>query len=144
MEIREGDLLDVKSGYIAHQVNARNVMGKGVALSIASRYPLVKTRYHAYCRSQPNPKSLLGTILPVTVSQDPKLVVLNIFGQLSYGINKNTCYTSYEALEIVAAKLKSRSYFVNMPYMMGCGLGNGDWAAVQAIFQEIKGVWWKV
>lgn len=143
MEVRKGNLLDVKHGYIAHQANAQNAMGKGVALSIASRYPLVKERYHAYCRSIPTPQDLLGMVLPVTVSDNPPLVVLNLFGQLNYGTDPNVRYTNYEALETIAAKLKARGYFLNMPYMMGCGYGNGDWATVRSIFQEVEGIWWQ-
>ena len=43
-----GDLLDSTAGIIAHQVNARGVMGSGVALAIKTKYPEVFKSYREF------------------------------------------------------------------------------------------------
>lgn len=48
-----GDLLDPGAGFdaIGHGVNLHGVMGAGIALAIASRWPKVIDQYRADCRS---------------------------------------------------------------------------------------------
>lgn len=50
MDIITGDLLNITSGVIAHQVNCQNKMGAGVAKALYQRYPAVKSSYHAFCQ----------------------------------------------------------------------------------------------
>lgn len=44
-QIVHGNLLDIESGIIAHQVNCKGVMGAGLAKQIRLKYPIV---YQAY------------------------------------------------------------------------------------------------
>ena len=37
-----GDIIAITDGYIMHQVNCQNVMGAGVAKSLATKYPEIK------------------------------------------------------------------------------------------------------
>lgn len=48
VKLINGDLLEAKETYIAHQVNCYGAMGRGVALQIKNRYPDVYRRYHEY------------------------------------------------------------------------------------------------
>lgn len=69
-EVVMGDILCATTGYICHQVNCRNVMGSGVAKSIYTKYPEVKSEYHRFCSLAKSPYDLLGQaqIVPILVS----------------------------------------------------------------------------
>jgi len=56
-----------------------------------------------------------------------------LFGQLNYGRQK-VRYTDYDALRASLITLKDEAnkqgYTIALPYNIGCGLANGDWAVV--------------
>lgn len=45
VKLINGDLLEAKETYIAHQVNCYGAMGRGVALQIKNRYPDVNAAF---------------------------------------------------------------------------------------------------
>ena len=55
-----GDITTITDGYIMHQVNCQNVMGAGVAKSLATKYPEIKEAFHAFAKPIPNLKNALG------------------------------------------------------------------------------------
>ena len=138
-----GNILEVESGIICHQVNCKGVMGAGLAKEIAIKYPIVLTQYKDYCKRSNSDKNLLGKVLISPISYDlnynPILVVANIFGQFSYGTDK--VQTDYEALKTGFKQILhiSESFNLNVyiPYKIGCGLAGGDWATVKSILLEI-------
>jgi O-acetyl-ADP-ribose deacetylase (regulator of RNase III) len=125
------DILTVEEGIIIHQVNARGVMGAGLALKIRRKWPVV---WKVYRSDTP----LLGMVQYVPVGA--KLAVVNLCGQDGYGTDKR--HTDYDA---IADGLTTLAGFLNdfgmndvpvyIPYGMGCGLGGGDWNVVSAIIE---------
>ena len=115
------DILNIKTGFICHQVNCYGVMGAGLALSIKKKYPKVFDEYKKLCSSN-HPKNLLGMIQIVKVSDNLRIV--NVFSQLNYG--KSGLYTRYDQLESCLLRLNEIAKITNsniyLPYKIGCGL----------------------
>lgn len=135
MEIQEMDILTVDQGLIVHQVNRKGVMGKGLALQIAQKWPEVKRRYLEHCRS--GRRIRLGDVFSVKVG--PGLYVVNLFGQDDYGNDPDICYTSYPALVDGFRKIAEvdGSHKIHIPFQLGCGNANGNWTVVSALIQQI-------
>ena len=49
------DITTITEGAILHQVNCQDKLGAGVALALATKYPKVKQRYHAFTKKYPTP-----------------------------------------------------------------------------------------
>lgn len=129
LHFKKGNLLDVKTGIIGHQVNCRHVMGGGLALQLRKAYP---THYHDYMADFPH----LGGLCMSKVSHS--LYVVGIYGQDGFG--KNKVQTDYEALRTGLMALNSIAIMkklpVYLPYKLGCGLAGGDWRTVLRIIEE--------
>ena len=137
------NILDVSEGIICQQVNCQGVMGSGLAKQIRDRWPIVFTYYSAYilhwkmCNLE---RYLLG--LSCLVDVTPTLQVLNIFGQSSYGRDRQ--YTDYKAVDQAFKLFKTDKWPMNkdltrqlyVPFKMGCGTGGGDWATYSAIIEK--------
>ena len=134
MKIIEGNILDITSGIICHQVNCRGVFGAGLALQIRNKYPQA---YRKYIEVHNTSELQLGKPFYGWVSD--KLIIYHLPAQNRFG--KTGQHTNYnalrECLETVANNLVS---FPNMPiyipYGMGCGLGGGSWEIVSQIIEE--------
>lgn len=89
--IIDKNILDISSGLICHACNYQNKFGKGLALSIRNRYPIV---YEEFMKlSSISPKDKLGTIQEVKINEN--LSVVNCFSQLYYGYGKD--FNDYSA-----------------------------------------------
>lgn len=109
-------------------------MGAGLALSIAKRWPVVKTQYkEAFATGALQ----LGTVLVVPLKSG--LSVACICGQEDYG-RENKVYTHYPALREGLVRVNTLPFKeVYIPYMIGCGLAGGNWEAVKyIIYQEVS------
>ena len=126
-----GDITAITDGYIMHQVNCQNVMGAGVAKSLASKYPEIKEAFHAFAKTYTKPKERFGWIQPVRVS--PSLVICNSFSQFTFGNSRMTgiCYTDMltlkSALKRFDVRAKKAGKPAYVPVYIGCGLAGGDW-----------------
>lgn len=121
---KEGDCLSTMTDILLHQVNLDGIMGGGIALQIATKYPSVEREYTKY-----NNK-VLGEVLFTKVDN---YVIGNCFSQ-----DKNF-NTDYEALKKCLEKVKkymdiNELYSIAIPYKYGCGIANGDWDVVKKIF----------
>lgn len=134
MKIIAGNILDVESGIILHQVNCQGVMGAGVAKALSDKYPVLKSEYQYHCRFTA-PSRVFGTILTVGVGR--ALYVANVFAQFNYGTEKRQ--TNYGALASALnffPSLKTQDEgVVYAPYGMGCGLAGGDWETYSEILE---------
>lgn len=126
-KIIKGDLLKADADIICHQVNLQGVMGGGLALSIARKYPNVNKVYEDY-----KPKKL-GE---VCFADAGNFTVANCFSQTEY------FNTDYKALR--ECLLKVRKYMMDcgyrtvaIPYKYGCGIANGKWDTVLGIFAQV-------
>lgn len=142
MEVKEynGNLLDSTAPLICHQVNCIGVMGSGVAKGIKNKWPVVLGKYKEYAEkilseNGRRTASLLGKVLPVTVSPTQK--VLNYFSEeLPEGRGKRC--TNYEALYQCLEKTadycqKMGIERIALPYKLASVRGGADWSVVLAM-----------
>jgi len=136
MRIIDKDILDVSYGIIAHQVNCQGVMGAGLALKIARKWPEIKRRYQRCCITN----SVFGLGLGEIDWEyaQKSLIIVSLFAQDRYGKDKR--YTDYDALAKCLDKLSDlRSVMgkdVYLPYGLGCGLAGGDWDVVSELIEK--------
>jgi len=129
------DLLNAKETYIVQQVNCIGVMGGGLALQIRQKYPSVYRRYREYCEAT-KARKLLGKVL--LVPTDDGKVICNVFGQLTIGTERQQ--TDYAALSRAFTSLDRiipKNESVAIPYMIGSGLGGGNWNIIKSMISDI-------
>lgn len=144
-----GNVLDTPFQFIAHQCNAKGVMGGGLALQIRNKYPKVYNEYRKWIEDNSffTREEWLGNYLSVRTNDGH--VILNLIGQYDYGRDKR--YTDYDALEkafITAINDIRHDYggedtdllqiVIAIPYGIGCGLAGGDWNVVREILENIE------
>lgn len=141
MEIKfiDGDLMTSCDNVIAHQTNCHGIMGSGVAKQIKETFPAVFDEYRIRCYSQRTIGNALGECQLVETANG--MYVANIFGQCDYG-NDGKRYTDYAALKSAFISLRKQMRELNLhtlslPYLMGCGLGGGNWDSVLHIINDV-------
>ena len=136
MKIITGDITNINTGIIMHQVNCMGVMGSGVAKAIKTKWPIVFAEYKIKCDSSLGSKELLGYFQTVEITNDLKIV--NSFTQLNYGTDfkqtvEDLLITNIKELDNYAKTLGVNAY---VPHFIGCGLGGGDWSIIEAALKE--------
>ena len=123
---------------IGHQANTQNTFGAGIAKSIKEMYPKA---YHADTMAYKDGKATLGSFSFCHLDGQLKKV-FNLYGQTLYGKGKRqTNYNGlYDALEGMKNYLVDNDMdlpvpVVGFPYLMGCGLGGGDWRIVERLIE---------
>lgn len=134
--VEKSDLLELfrqnKLDGIAHQTNIEKAMGKGIALKISQAFPEAKNSL----------KMSSGSLGEVSYCQTPHGIIFNVSAQSLSGIGRKTNYEAfYRGMEEVSIMCSNRKGFrLGVPYMIGCGLGGGDWriisAMLYALFEE--------
>jgi O-acetyl-ADP-ribose deacetylase (regulator of RNase III) len=134
---KEGNLLtatDVE--VVGHQANCQNTFGAGIAKSIKEMYPKA---YHADTMAYKDGEAVLGNFSFCHLDGNIKKI-FNLYGQTLYGTRKRQ--TNYDALYNAMEGMKN--YLVDndlpvpnvgFPYLMGCGLGGGDWRIVERLIE---------
>ncbi len=129
-------MLACEEAIFGHQVNCQGVMGSGIARQIRDQYPAVYEAYLQFCRGK-SPEELLGQCQLVELGSK---TVANLFGQLHYG-REPVQYTDYEGLRKSLVRLKTyaqeKQLRVALPYLIGCGLANGDWKVVFPMLEDV-------
>ena len=125
----KGDLLDAKVDIICHQVNLQGVMGGGIALQIAQRYPSVEKEYMEY------PDKVLGEVCFSLTSKN-NYMVANCFSQ------NEDFTTNYNALKTCLEEVKKMMFAcdfetIGFPFKYGCGIASGDWDKVLEIITDV-------
>lgn len=137
MKIIEGDITEVKSGIIVHQVNTLGIMGGGLALQIKNKFPKAFTEYIKFLDEKKRVK-ILGLINIVDINND--LSICNLFGQSTINIGmKNTSYDAIDTgLKSLSDYIESNNIMkdVYFPYKMGSDLGGGNWNVVFEIIEQ--------
>jgi O-acetyl-ADP-ribose deacetylase (regulator of RNase III) len=148
IKIIEGDITKTDKDIIVQQVNARGLMGSGLAKTIMQRYDNVKKEYRSFREKELKKakidENLLGLVNYVDV-YDGKIIA-NIFGQLDIRKDHNdkTVYTNKEALlkgiESVKNKAEELGLSIALPTYIGCGLAGGNWEdiknGIESIFED--------
>lgn len=136
MRIIEGDITKIEYGTIIHQVNCQGAWGAGVSGAIGKRWPAAEAAYRRLA-SECDPKSLLGTIQRVNVSDE--ICVINLFTQLYYGNAKRTgrVYTDMDRLIASLTEICHTPHLpLYAPYGIGCGLAGGRWSELESAVKE--------
>ena len=143
IDYKSGDILDWadKVDFIGHQVNCSGVMGGGLALQIAKKWPNVLAKYQEFIRdfrqiNNGNREGLLGKCHTVAVGG---FFIANLFGQFGIGWGLQTDYT---ALSKALTTLRDTMIYADkkklaLPVNLGCGLAGGDWNVVHSMILEI-------
>lgn len=132
MKLITGNLLDIRTGTILHQVNCLGATG-GLAGALHKKWPAAFESYFAHCRRER--ARALGSV--VVAEAEPGLFIAHVFGQFNPGPNTDMAAVHQslrDAAEVATAPIYA-------PYLMGCGLGGGVWskyqAALEAAFPDI-------
>jgi O-acetyl-ADP-ribose deacetylase (regulator of RNase III) len=137
----EGDVLNSPDlTHIVHQCNLYCNFGAGIAADIKRKFP---DAYRADCGTVKGDVTKLGTF--TTAEVKPGLWVVNLYSQV--GISATERVTSYDAMAKGLALLEGQLRVVaekdivkvGFPYKIGCGLGGGNWAIVEAILRSAFG-----
>lgn len=133
------DIFDSEQQILAHQVNTEGVMGAGIAKVIKEKYPGVYSLYREECLKKTFDQ-LMGTIQVFEIlpnnSEEKSKKIANLFAQSIERTSKYGCYTDYDALRQCFCILNGIGESVAVPYLIGCGLGGGDWEIVKKIIEE--------
>lgn len=124
MRIINGNILDVESGIICHQVNCKKVAGAGLALQIRNRFP---GWYQYYQNTLP----VLGHTSLYQVNH--KLTIASLYAQHTYGTEER--HTQYGAFETCLQTIRSIPSKIYIPVGIGCGLAGGNWDSVYSIIE---------
>ena len=133
--VKNGDLLKATENIICHQVNPDGVMGGGIALAIARKYPNCLQAYKRLCEDMNfSYKELSGSILWARINDNQEIA--NCFSQ---DPDFNTDYDALrEAFKEILYRCRLEKKTVAMPYNYGCGIANGDWNKVTEILEELS------
>lgn len=125
MQTISGNLLDIKKGILCHQTNCLGIAGGGIALQIRNQFPGWYIQYKQFCEIKPK----LGDVLWFKVNKD--LYIANLFCQDNIG-GKATVESSY-GIALPKIKIAAYEYDLNVffPWMIGCGLGGGNFDIIQ-------------
>lgn len=136
---KDGNLLTATDiEIIAHQANCQNTFGAGIAKSIKEMYPKA---YHADTMAYKDGKAVLGSYSFCHLDGHIKKI-FNLYGQNLNGKAKRK--TNYDALYTALEGM--RNYLtdndedlvptnIGLPYLIGCGLGGGDWRIVERLIE---------
>lgn len=135
-----GNLVTGNYPIICQQVNCKGVMGSGLAKAIREKYPEVYTGYKNFISAAKMfNDTLLGSINLVHLHDNRHCV--NMFAQDSYGRDGKQ-YTDYNAfsncLRELEMVLPQKKGIVAFPYLIGCGLGGGDWGIVKEMIRDFS------
>jgi len=137
-----GNLLDFPYGItsIAHCCNTMNIMGAGIAKSIADRYPGAKQADDEAATAGNN---ILGefSFADVKIDEQRNGKIFNLYTQEEIGFGREV---NYEGLYRNLLLLRNKLNFLNekclgIPYGMSSGLAGGSWKIVYAMIEHIFG-----
>lgn len=133
----KGNIFNSEAKVICHQVNCKGKMGRGIAASVRKLHPAAYTSYIDLCREhEGNSAGLLGTAQMV---KSGKKIIVNLFAQDRYGTDGKR-YTDYDAFRDCLLHLKQcvpPGETIAFPFMIGCGLGGGQWPTILGIITSV-------
>lgn len=135
---RKGDATQHQNGVLVHCVNDLGVMGAGIALAIANKWPKVKEEYTIWSEEF-HPLFSLGYIQTIKVSNT--LWVCNLFGQR--GISKFHGMPPVRYQSIMEGLFRLRDFMEKeglkevVSGRMAAGLAGGSWQTIEKIFNKV-------
>ena len=137
MKFIRGNLLDQTNGILVHGVNCVGVMGKGIALDIRKKYPVVYNEYVKHVNHINSSNVLLGTIQVVRIN--PQLIIVNAFTQRLYGRYHTWGCENYDAICNTFARVNILANEENMPVyfpMIGAGYSGGNFSKISELINN--------
>jgi len=132
MNIIEMDILNVSGpAVICHQVNCVGIMGGGLALQIRNEWDVVYERYLAKQDWQ------LGDCQIIEISDGDSQYVANLAGQEDITPNATNPIALGTALRNARDFADANGLTLYIPYMIGCGIGGGDWEYISGMIDHI-------
>lgn len=132
IEYIDGDILDFKCKYIAHQCNCVSLGASGLAKDIFEKYPEANTyQYRSYFCHVP------GTIDIIDIIESD-ISIINLYSQIYPGKENSHNDTEEYRLRYFFNSLKNIYDLDNIafPYKIGCGLAGGDWSKYLRIIEK--------
>ena len=159
INVIDGNIFDSKANFIVHQVNCMGIMGSGVALQVAERFPHVEAEYLRYLRyCKKNNIDVLGTVqyvpsevwaLPLVDTMRNNNVnaydtnyqyIVNLFGQDAIGEGLQTDLKAVKrALMDIRDKARNIGATVAIPWKMSSNRGGANWENIYAIIKKTFG-----
>lgn len=135
MKIIKQDILQIKEGVVCHQVNCMGVYG-GLAGAIFRKYPEAKKSYKNLTDSAYKRWDMLGDTQLVRINND--LTIANMFAQYDVGVgSRKTEYGSFRyCIETIVSNVAYPYPKIYFPYLIGCGLGGGEWDVIADIIES--------
>jgi len=141
IEYIKGNLLDFPGGInvIGHCVNARGVMGSGIALQIKEEYPIA---YEVYRKAFEAGDLKLGSLSAAQLPNGKRII--NICGQANYGLEKRqvdyeAIYAGFEGVKVILeqAHAEGRTYTLGLPYKIASDRAGGAWLIIEAMLKYL-------
>lgn len=159
IKIIEGNIFDSKANFIVHQTNCQGVMGSGIALQVAQRFPHVEIAYRKYLqRCKKNHVNPLGTaqyvpseywaLVMVDAMKNDNVIafdtnyqyIVNLFGQDAFGAGMHTDLNAMKkAFVDIREKAEKIGATVAMPYKIGSCRGGAEWSDIYDIIKQVFG-----
>lgn len=128
----KGDLLESNCDIICHQVNLYRVMGGGLALQVAKKYPDCEKEYKLFCNE------FCGGLVDFYQIPNTNKYIANCFSQeYNFYTNYDWVKNCFELIREFAKPIKNEIVTIGVPFKYGCGIANGDWNMVEQIFKDI-------
>ena len=145
-ETIEADIVQhvaTNGGVLIHQVNCKQVAGRGLALQVRNRWP-------AWYRHFRNKTPILGCadIFPISTPTWPGIHIVSLYAQRGYGVHQGR-QTDYDAFTDAVRHFAAQIARIDAPWRwainhgglyvpmgIGCGLAGGDWHAIERILTE--------
>jgi len=132
----KANLLTSDCDVIIHQSNCQMGFGSGIAGQIRQIYP---EAYEAFKADTREPTMKLG-FYSDAISNGKH--IFNMYSQYNYGRDTSVVYTNYDAIThglnqiLPVVKSLYPEAKIGLPYLIGCGLANGDWNKVRLIIEK--------
>lgn len=147
IQIIQGNLLELAENgtwdIIGHGCNTQGIMGAGIALQIARKWPACAIIDKQYHNEAHDPNQLMGTWSAhiehlTSLEDDPEdkwLTILNLYTQMWPGIPSPGCGIpfDYNAFSLILKKInyQFKGKSIGLPWI-GCGLAGADKMIVKA------------
>ena len=129
---KTGDILKANENIICHQVNEDGVMGGGLALQVATQYPLVESRYKELCLGITK-DNLYGQYQVCKIGD--KKYIANCFTQRDFVTNLKDIEEVFRGL---LENCKLNEFSICVPFNYGCGIAKGNWEEVSSLFEKLS------
>ena len=137
MKYVKGDIVELaKTGQyniIMHGCNCFCNMGSGVAVAIRKQWP---GAYAADLKTEKGSPLKLGAY-SIYFDEEYSVSIVNAYTQYTYG-RTGQRYVDYAAIKQVCQTFSKSRCHILIP-KIGAGLGGGDWAVIEKIFDHYLG-----